>query len=181
MPGAVWLKTKKLKATFTAGTPSQHQPVDAMPQQVIQPAPVPALSTQGAQPGGGTCQPCQLDCTKPNDGEPHTCINEHGCKGHWRSQCPKAGQWGNHLTNGHDKWLKLFLEHKEKQKQKAAQDLQGQTPATAANNNQGSVNQDKSTPGSMHCGAAIVTLSSLFQMFCCTHVTFNDSSDDESM
>ena len=62
-PGAVWLKTKKLKAAFTAGAPSQRQPVGA--------------PTQGTQPGGGTHQ--------PKDGEPHTHINEHGRKEHWCS------------------------------------------------------------------------------------------------
>ena len=53
-PGAVWLKTKKSKAAFTAGTPSQHQPVGTTSQQVTQPAPAPApaLLTQGSQPGG---------------------------------------------------------------------------------------------------------------------------------
>ena len=137
-------------------------------------------STQGAQPGGGTCQPHPVDCTKPKDGEPHTHMNERGRKEHWCSRCPKGGQRGDRLTNGHDKWLKSFLECKEKQKQKAAQDQQGQTPATATNDNQGSVNQGKSMPGSMHRDTANMTLPSLSQMVCCAHVTFNDSSFNES-
>ena len=158
--------------------PSHCQPVDTA-QQVIQsvPSPAPTLSTQGTQPGGGNCQPCPVDCNKPKVGEPHTCINKPGCKEHWCSQCPKGGQWGNHLTKGHDKWLKLFLKHKEKQKQKFAQN-QEQTQATAANTNQGSANQGESTLGSN--GAANVSLPSLSQMFCHTYVMFNDSSDNES-
>ena len=101
-PGAVWLKTKKSKAAFTAGTPSQCQPVGTTPQQVTQMAPAPAPTNQGTQPGGGNCQPRQVDCTKPKEGEPHTCVNEHGREEHWCSWCPKGGQWGNHLTNGHN-------------------------------------------------------------------------------
>ena len=76
-PGVVWLKTKKSKAAFTAGTPAQHQPVGASLQQVTQPC-APALSTQGTQPGGENCQPHQVDCNKPKDSEPHTCINKCG-------------------------------------------------------------------------------------------------------
>ena len=90
-PGAVWLKTKKSKAAFTAGTPSHCQPVGTTPQQVIQPAPVPAPPNQGTQPGGGNHQPRQVDCTKPKNGKPHTHINDCGFKEHWCSRCPKGG------------------------------------------------------------------------------------------
>ena len=51
---------------------------------------------------------------------------------------------------------------------------------TTTNNNQGSANRNKLILGSMHCGEANVSLPSLSQMFHCMHVTFNDSSDDES-
>ena len=141
-PRAVWLKTKKSKAAFTAGTPSQCQPVGTTPQQVTQPAPAlaPAPSTQDTQSGGGNHQPHQVDHNKPKDREPYTCVNEHRCKEHWCSQCPKGGRWGNHLTEGHDQWLKLFLECKKKQKQKSTQNQQEQTQTTATNNNQGFAN-----------------------------------------
>ena len=141
---------------------------------------VPTPPAQGTQPGGGNRQPHQVDCTKPKEGKPHTRINERGCKEHWCSCCPKGGRWGNYLTEGHNEWLKLLLECKEKQKQKAAQGQQGQVQAPAAKNNQESANQGESMLGSMHRGAANVTLPLLSQMFRHTYVTFNDSSDDES-
>ena len=84
-PGAVWLKTKKSKAAFTAGTPAQCQPMGSQPPQVTQPAPTSTPPTQGTQPSGGNCQPHQVDCTKPKEGEPHTCINEHWHEEHWCS------------------------------------------------------------------------------------------------
>ena len=89
--GTVWLK-KKSKAAFTAQMPAPGQPVGTTPQQVTQPAPAPAPSAQGTQVDGGTHQPCQVDCTKPKEREPHTCVNEHGRKNHWCSQCPKGGR-----------------------------------------------------------------------------------------
>ena len=56
------------------------------------------------------------------------------------------------------------------------------TPATVANANQEFVNQGESIPGSMHRGgAANVTVPSLSQMFCCTHVAFNENSDKDSV
>ena len=111
--GAVWLKTEKLKPAFTVGAPSQCKPVGTTPQQVIQPAPAPAPSTQATQSGGGTCQPRKVDCTKPKEEEPHTCINEHGCEEHWCFRCPKGARWVDHLAKAHKEWLNLFHECKE--------------------------------------------------------------------
>ena len=78
-------------------------------------------------------------------------------------------------------WLKLFLEHKAKQKQKAEQNGQEQPSNSADNNNQGSAKQGKSTLGSMHCVLANVSLPSVSALFRCAYVTFNDSSDEDSV
>ena len=53
MPGAVWFKTKKPKAVFTAGEPTQCQPVGTDPPQALQPAPAPDPSNWDTQSGGG--------------------------------------------------------------------------------------------------------------------------------
>ena len=111
----------------------------------------------------------------------HTRINNHGWEEHWCSKCPNGGCWGNHLTDGHAKWLKSFLEYKAKQKQKAEQNAQEQPGNSAANNNQGYANQGESTLGSMHRGPANVSLPSISDLFCCAYVMFNDSSDKDSV
>ena len=183
-PGAVWLKTKKTKVAFTAGTPTTHQkPAGGSQAQTNQLSTASAPSNQGRQLGNGSGSrtPRQGDCTKPKEGEPHTRTNDRGYEEHWCSKYPNGGSWGNHLTDGHADWLKSFLKCKSKQKQKAAQNGQEQPENTATTNNQGSANQGKSTLGSMHCGSANTSLPSLSALFHCTCVTFDDSSDDDSV
>ena len=181
-PGAVWLKTKKTKAAFTAGTPTtQSKSAGGNQNQSSQQTTVTAPLNQGAQSGNGSgsCTPRPVDCTKPNEGEPHTWVNDRGREEHWCSKCPSGGCWGNHLTDGHANWLKSFLEYKAKQKQKAEQNGQEQPSNSAKNNNQGSAKQGESTLGSTHHGSANVSLPSILALFHCTYVTFNDSSDED--
>ena len=122
-----------------------------------------------------------MDRTKHKEGEPHTRINDRGWEEHWCSKCPNGGCWGNNLTDGHTKWLKSFLEHKAKQKQKAEQNAHEQPSNSAANNNQGSAKQGESTLGSTHRGSANVSLPSISALFHRTYATFNDSSDKDSV
>ena len=145
------------------------------------PAPAPAPSNRGTQPGNGSRTPRQVDRTKPKEGEPHTRINDRGREEHWCSKCPHGGRWGNHLTDGHADWLKSFLEYKAKQKEKAAQNDQERTGTPATSTNQESANQGETTLGSMHRGSANVSLPSLLALFRRTYVTFNDSSDEDSV
>ena len=141
-PGAVWLKMKKTKAVLTAGTPTT-QPKSAGGNQASQQSTATAPSNQGMQAdnGSGWRTPRPVDHTKPKEGEHHTQVNDHGWEEHWCSKCPNDGRWGNHLTDGHAKWLKSFLEYKAKQKQKAEQNGLEQPSNSANDNNQESAKQ----------------------------------------
>ena len=125
---------KKTKAVFTAGTPTtQSKSAGGNQNQASQQSNATAPSNQGAQLGNGSrsCTPRSVDCTKPKEGELHTQVNDRGQEEHWCSKCPNGGRWGNHLTDGHANWLKLFLEYKAKQKQKAEQEGQEEQPSTS--------------------------------------------------
>ena len=181
-PRAVWLKTKKTKAAFMAGAPTtQQKPVSGNPTQTTQLSPAPAPLNQGTQLGNRSHTPHQVDCTKPIKGEPHTRIHDCGREKHWCTKCPNGGCWGNHLTDSHADWLKSFLEYKAKQQEKAAQKALEQAGRTETSGNQGSSNQGESTVGSMHRGSANVSLPSLSALFRRTYVTFDDSSDEDSV
>jgi hypothetical protein len=51
----------------------------------------------------------KIDRTPPKQGESHTRARKDG-KGdeHWCAKCKDGGRWGNHGTDGHDKWVQEF-------------------------------------------------------------------------
>jgi hypothetical protein len=101
-----WLTTKKKGSSFTANTNTTKANNST------------ASSNNNNNPNAGnkSFPPRPVDRTPPKEGESTTRTRADG-KGeeHWCSKCKGGGRWGNHLNDGHDKFI---ADHQERLKKK---------------------------------------------------------------
>ena len=154
-PGVSWLPVKKKKAVFTAQQEAKSpQASSSQKNSTTTSNSVIAASTKFV-----------VDRTPPKDDEPSTRTNDKtGREEHWCAKCPKGGRWGNHLSDGHEKWFKEFLEAKKKKEESKTSGEP--TPGGQA-------------PESMTRASANVSAPAHSSLFRRTFVSFQDS-DDES-
>lgn len=97
----------------------------------------------GKGEGRGENTPKQVDRTPPKAGEPHTRKNAAGYDEHWCGKCRDGGRWGNHLPEGHDKWV---AEWQEKiKKKKAAAKAKEEAAANTASSTDANATPDPSS------------------------------------
>ena len=164
-PGRQWLPMHKTTASFVAKKPIVEQPKEEQQNNQI----------NVAQGGNGNSQ-FTIDRCAPKEGEPHTRISDkNGKEERWCSRCPHGGRWGNHLSEGHDKWLKEFKEYKAKKD--AARKAKEEAKSSEANES-GPDSMHKTTVSEANISQANVSqpMASLLRR---RYVKFYDSDDEE--
>ena len=165
-PGVNWLPVKKKKAVFVAKTEIKNSNQNNSTSSSV-------TTNSTTQSMSMTSSKFVVDRNPPGDGEPTTRTNEKtGREEHWCAKCPKGGRWGNHSSDGHEKWYKDFLESKKK-KESSTSSSGTSTVVEPSGSGQ--------APESMSRANASVSapVSSTNPLFRRTFVSFQDS-DDES-
>ena len=81
----------------------------------------------------------KIDCTAPEQNEPHSRKRDDDVTEHW---CGKCGRWGSHSTDKHDEWkakAKANFERKKAERQQANSANSPPTPDQQTRRTNGSV------------------------------------------
>ena len=151
-----WIRTTKQRAAFLASLPEMldiptQSYADVATSGAAKPDPKEDAKKPETDRAGNV-----IDRKPPKDGVKTRTNN--GKEEHWCGKCPKGGRWGNHSSEGHDKWVSEFKERRkawENKKKKADDNAESSSTTGAANN---------ADPPSMSRRATVATpILSMFQ------------------
>ena len=161
-PGKVWLPHKKTRASFVSET-VVSQVKEEVPSK-------PSTIKMPEKDRGGNI----IDRVAPTGDEPRTRTNEAtGRDEHWCGKCPKGGRWGNHDSQGHDKWLEAF-------RKKQAERKKGSTGSVASSH--ASTKASKKETDAPVASVSVTQAGAnpdIRSMLRRTYVSFTDSDDED--